>query len=124
MTNLRVSSGNQSDGFGIVEVVVSMFLLSLMAVAFLPVLVQSVQLARSNAAIATATQMLSADLDRARQSSPSCTPASFRPPADGKFQVKGEWAVTSDCLTVKYTSAISADGKALAQAVTLILVEP
>ncbi|MFN3707730.1 prepilin-type N-terminal cleavage/methylation domain-containing protein [Microcella sp.] len=50
-------------GFGLVEVVVSMFLLTLLAVAFLPLLIESLRITVRNATIATATQVLSEQLD-------------------------------------------------------------
>lgn len=130
MTDVRVWSGRHADGFGIVEVVISMLLVSLMAVAFIPVLVQSVQLSRFNAAIATATQLLSADLDRARQSVPSCTelPANFEMNVGENYEVAGDWATLacpiSAPTTLAYTSTVREDGTVLGEAVTLILVEP
>lgn len=51
------------EGFGLVEIVVSMFLLTLLAVAFLPLLVESLRITVRNATIATATQVLSEQLD-------------------------------------------------------------
>ena len=128
--SLPVERGTNSAGFGIVEVIVSMFLLSLMAMAFLPVLVQSLQLARVNASIATATQLLSADLDRARQSDPSCVsvPAESFDDESG-FTVTRAWAGSEGCgagvpTTLSYTSKVTVTGtdKVLAEAVTLILV--
>lgn len=127
---LPADPGMRSAGFGIVEVIVSMFLLSLMAMAFLPVLVQSQQLARTNASIATATQLLSADLDRARQSTVTCDPLpSIDPRVEGEFTVTGAWAGAGGCgggvpTTLSYTSKVQITGadKFLAQAVTLILV--
>ncbi|WP_104135358.1 MULTISPECIES: type II secretion system protein J [unclassified Cryobacterium] len=118
------------DGFGIIEVIVSMFLLSLMAMAFLPVLVQSLQVSRVNASIATATQLLSADLDRARASHPGCgSNSSADAPDDDAFTVNGKWAASFTCAedlptTVSYTSTIkdAATNEVLAEAVTLILV--
>ena len=127
---LPAERGTHSAGFGIVEVIVSMFLLSLMAMAFLPVIVQSQQLARTNALIATATQLLSADLDRARQSTVTCDPPpSIDPRVEDEFTVTGVWAGADGCgaggpTTLSYTSKVKITGadKVLAQAVTLILV--
>ena len=126
----RIVAETRDAGFGIVEVIVSMFLLSIMAMAFLPVLVQSQQLARTNASIATATQLLSADLDRARQSTVTCDPLpSIDPRVEGEFTVTGVWAGVEGCgagvpTTLSYTSKVQITGadKFLAQAVTLILV--
>lgn len=50
-------------GFGLVEIVVSMFLLALLAVAFLPLLIESLRLSVTNSKVATANQILSEQLD-------------------------------------------------------------
>ena len=117
-------------GFGIVEIIVSMFLLSIMAMAFLPVLVQALQVSKVNASIATATQLLSADLDRARQSNPPCAAVSAQSFDDESgFTVTRVWAGSEGCgagvpTTLSYTSKVTVTGtdKVLAEAVTLILV--
>ena len=114
-------------GFGIVEVIVSMFLLSIMAMAFLPVLVQSLQVSKVNASIATATQLLSADLDRARASGPVCGFNHLAtPPEDDAFTVAGSWGTCTvdrpSTLSYKSTVKDAATNEVLAEAVTLILV--
>lgn len=122
---LRAESDTRSAGFGIVEVIVSMFLLSLMAMAFLPVLVQALQVSRVNASIATATQLLSSDLDRARQLNLACTAIpSTVPRSEGAFIVAGEWGICDQTppTTVSYTSQVKDADGVLAEAVTLILV--
>ncbi|WP_104130040.1 prepilin-type N-terminal cleavage/methylation domain-containing protein [Cryobacterium sp. N21] len=132
MTVLGVESSRRSDGFGLVEVIVSMFLLSLMALVFLPVLTQAMHLTASNASIATATQLLSADLEQARPLAVTCNPlpASTASVHDG-LAVTGEWELADGCSTgvsamVKYTSTVidRTDRSVLAQVVTLILVSP
>lgn len=50
-------------GFGLVEIVVSMFLLALLAVAFLPLLIESLRVSVTNSKVATANQILSEQLD-------------------------------------------------------------
>ncbi len=54
---------NDDTGFGLVEIVVSMFLLALLAVAFLPLLIESLRVSVMNAKVATATQILNEQLD-------------------------------------------------------------
>lgn len=51
------------SGFGLVEIVISMFLLALLAVAFLPLLIDALRVSVRNATIATATQLVSEQLD-------------------------------------------------------------
>jgi type II secretory pathway pseudopilin PulG len=124
-TNLSAEPETRNAGFGIVEVIVSMFLLSLMAMAFLPVLVQALQVSRVNASIATATQLLSADLDSARQMNFDCTSIPTTVPRpEGAFTVAGEWGTCDETppATVSYTSRVENADEVLAQAVTFILV--
>ena len=60
-------------GFGLIEIVVSMFLLGVVAIAFLPLLVQSLQVSTVNATIATATQLVSEQLEKARAHGTVCS---------------------------------------------------
>ena len=53
-------------GLGLIEVVVSMFMLALLAVAFLPVLISGVQSTARNAVVATATQLANQSIETAR----------------------------------------------------------
>jgi type II secretory pathway pseudopilin PulG len=62
----RVVSAESEDGFGLVEIVVSMFLLALLAISFLPLLITSLKVTVSNTTIATATQLVNQDLEIAR----------------------------------------------------------
>ncbi len=57
------------DGFGLIEAVVSMFVLALIAMAFLPFLLQSYYNARDNSLRATANQAVSAAMERLRAES-------------------------------------------------------
>ncbi|TFD52046.1 type II secretion system protein [Cryobacterium frigoriphilum] len=61
------------SGFGLIEIVVSMFLLGLLAVAFLPLIVQSMQVSVVNASIATATQLVSEQIEQARAQGTVCS---------------------------------------------------
>lgn len=54
---------DRDAGIGLVEILVAMFLLALVAVAFLPLLINSLQLSIRNSTVATATQILNAELD-------------------------------------------------------------
>jgi len=65
-------------GFGIIEVVISMFLLAVLAMAFIPLLINSTKATASNTTIATATQIVNQQIEGARAvrsasaTSPSC----------------------------------------------------
>ena len=59
----------EDDGLGMVEIVVSMFMLALLAIAFLPVLITGVQSTARNAVQATATQLARQSVESARSGS-------------------------------------------------------
>ncbi|WP_104200499.1 type II secretion system protein [Cryobacterium sp. Y29] len=61
------------SGFGVVEIVVAMFLIGLLAVAFLPILVQSVRVSDTNVTIAEATQVVAQQLERVGAAGSSCS---------------------------------------------------
>jgi type II secretory pathway pseudopilin PulG len=65
------------DGFGMIEVVISLFLLSLLSVSFIPLLVNSIKSTGKNATIATATQIVNQEIEGARavRSPTSTTPS-------------------------------------------------
>ncbi|TFB75943.1 type II secretion system protein [Cryobacterium glaciale] len=60
-------------GFGVVEIVVAMFLIGILAVAFLPILVQSVRVTATNARLAEATQVVAQQLERVGAAGSSCS---------------------------------------------------
>lgn len=67
----NVSDPNDS-GFGLIEIVISMFLLGLLAIAFLPLLVTSMKTTVVNSSIATATQLVNQQMDQARAVGATC----------------------------------------------------
>ncbi|TFB48430.1 prepilin-type N-terminal cleavage/methylation domain-containing protein [Cryobacterium tagatosivorans] len=70
----RLEAARQrEDGFGLIEIVVSMFLLALLAVAFLPLLITSMKTTVKNSTIATATQLVSQQMEQARAAGDTCT---------------------------------------------------
>lgn len=62
-TDVRAEAGDRESGFGLVEILISMFLLALLAVSFLPLLIDALRVTVRNASIATATQLVSEQLD-------------------------------------------------------------
>lgn len=60
------------DGFGLVEVIVAMALLMVVAVAMLPVFINTLFLSKENVSVTTATQLVSEQMDLARALSPTC----------------------------------------------------
>ncbi|KGJ82349.1 hypothetical protein GY21_00845 [Cryobacterium roopkundense] len=66
MTVSPSSSARLADaGFGLIEIAVSMFLLALLAVAFLPFLVQGVRQSSANGTLATGTQLVNKEMENA-----------------------------------------------------------
>ena len=65
------------SGFGLIEVVVSMFLLGMMSVSFVPLLLNSWKDSGANTTIATATQIVNQQIEGARavRSASSTTPS-------------------------------------------------
>lgn len=56
----------RDEGFGLVEIVVAMFILALIAIAFLPLLIQGIKVAADNRTLATATQLIHDQIEQAR----------------------------------------------------------
>jgi type II secretory pathway pseudopilin PulG len=66
------SSRSDEAGMGMVEIVVSMFLLAIVAMSFLPVLIQGMRGTVTNATAATAGQLVSQQIDAARALPANC----------------------------------------------------
>lgn len=73
----RSSARALEGGFGVIEVVISLFLLSLLSVSFIPLLVNSIKSTGANTTIATATQIVNQQIEGARavRSPTSTTPS-------------------------------------------------
>ena len=69
------AGGTAADaaGFGLIEIVVSMFLPGILAIAFLPLLVQFLRVSVVNAAIATSIQLVSEQIEQARAQGTVCS---------------------------------------------------
>ncbi len=63
---------HDDKGFGLIEIVVSMFMLALLSIAMLPLLITSVQQSARNAAAATASQLVQQTLE-ADQGKTTCS---------------------------------------------------
>lgn len=61
--SLRGSIWRSDEGLGLVEIMIALFLLAVLAVSFLPVLIQGLQLSVRNATLSTASQVLNEELD-------------------------------------------------------------
>lgn len=63
---------SSDDGLGLIEIVVCIFLIGILAISFLPLFAQGMQLAVRNATIASATQIANEQLEIARGTATSC----------------------------------------------------
>lgn len=59
-------------GFGMIEVVVSIFMLGLLAIAFIPVLLQGLRATEQNSTLASATQLVNQSLELSRGQTFDC----------------------------------------------------
>ena len=129
------------SGFGIIEVVISMFLLGLLSISFIPLLINSVKNSGTNTTIATATQLVNQQIEGARAvrsataTAPSCSDitkflqVTLAPVLDPRgVTLIPQWDVTS-CPTTypgvvraRVTVTRSGNATPVASAVTLIFV--
>ena len=72
-THVSIPSRTSGDaGFGMIEIVVSMLLISLLAIAFLPMLVTSLRVSVSNTTMVSATQLVASHMEGVRALGSSC----------------------------------------------------
>lgn len=60
------------NGLGLIEVMVSMMLLAMLAVAVVPVVTLAMRVSATNVSLATASQLVDQEMDLARGLSPTC----------------------------------------------------
>ena len=69
-------AASSDDGVGLIEIIISMFLISLLAIAFVPVMVSAIRASTMNSTVATATRLVSQAIDDARtRSAADCASA-------------------------------------------------
>ncbi|TFD59860.1 hypothetical protein E3T39_09240 [Cryobacterium suzukii] len=137
---MSVQKNNESrpsdveDGFGMIEIVVSMLLLSLLAIAFLPMLVTSLRVSVSNSTVTSATQLVAAQMETIRSLGSVCGPLSDYAagtqtgfdPSDPALQARFDTIVCPgpDPVTVQVRVYVTdgPSGDVLADAVTSIFV--
>lgn len=75
---ITVSTEHRSDtttseaGLGLMEIVVSMFMLALLSIALVPLLVTGLKVSAQNSTIATATQLVAERMQLAQAAGPVC----------------------------------------------------
>jgi type II secretory pathway pseudopilin PulG len=129
------------QGFGMIEIVVSFFLLSLLSLSFIPVLINSGKTSGTNTTMATATQIVNQQLEGARAvrsaaaTSPSCLDitkflqVTLAPVIDPRgVSLQPQWAATSCPTTypgvVRVAVSVTRVGSVtpIASATTLVFV--
>jgi prepilin-type N-terminal cleavage/methylation domain-containing protein len=125
---------SNDEGFGLIEIVIAMFVLALLAISFLPILIQGLRFSAENAARATATQIVHDQIELAHSKSPSCaslqtlagtSAADVTDPRGGAFSMTttvGACAAGSGMVLFTTTVSNSGSGKKLATASTLVYV--
>jgi type II secretory pathway pseudopilin PulG len=63
------------DGIGLIEIVISMFLIALIAISFLPLLLHTLTASTTNTSTSAASQLVQSSMDQARVVSPTCSAA-------------------------------------------------
>lgn len=106
----------ESDrGLGLVEIVVALFLLALLSLAFLPLLINSLQQTIRNATISTATQVLNEQLDAVLAAEPTCAAltafevAAPGPTTDRRGVVYQATRSVPDCSSLTFPASITVD---------------
>jgi len=131
----RITERFRSDsGFGLIETVISMFLLAILAMLFLPLLIQGLKQSAANATMATGTQLVNERIRLAQGASPVCSSVfalggtdDFTDPRGVVIRVTttvGTCPTNGDPTTVPVSvTAVRTDTSAvLATAATLVLV--
>ena len=74
LSSASLSGARPNDeGISLIEVIVAMMLLAILAVAFLPVLIQGLQTAAVNSTRATASQLVNLQIETARSQGGDCS---------------------------------------------------
>lgn len=65
--------GSQESGFSLIEIIISMFLLALLTVSFLPLVIQTLRTSAKNTTLATATRLVSDQMETIRATGGTCS---------------------------------------------------
>lgn len=107
------------SGIGLIEIIISMFLISLLAIAFIPVIVSALRASELNSTAATATRLVSQAVDDARsRGAADCAAAQLLNAVTEEVDAQG--------VTIRVTTTVPAVGTCVdgsAMAVTVIAVD-
>lgn len=118
-------------GFGIIEVIISMFLLAVIAVALLPGLWQGIQYSAEQSSVATATRHLNSLVEEARHGTPTCgsllAVAAARTVTDGRGETLTSSGVRGACTPGSAVTldlaVVNAAGETLANTSAIVYVK-
>lgn len=125
---------DDESGIGLVEIVVSMFLIALLAMAFLPLLIQSLKATTTNTTASIATNLVSQQLEQLRTVEPTCTavsaflasdPAPVTDPRGVVLTIDRQQAGSCPAVypgTVTVRVVVSSDSGTQSEASTLVMV--
>lgn len=103
----RTQPAEGERGFGLIEIVVCIFLLGVIAVAFIPLFIQGLKIAAKNATVATATQIVNEQLEMARATAPYCP--NFWDSASSGYATVSPVTVGPDPRGITYTATRTVD---------------
>lgn len=128
--NIRAEAGSgREEGFGLVEIIISMFLLALLSVAFLPLLIDSLRVTVRNATAATATQFASEQLDAVSLVARNCDAlavfesASIPPVTDARGTIYTATRAVAACPTSGYPAAVEVTVSVTADSAPTLVIE-
>lgn len=108
----------RDSGIGLIEIIISMFLISLLAIAFVPVIISAIRASELNSTSATATRLVSQAIDDARSSGATdCAAAQLLNTSTQEVDAQG---VTISVTTSVPTVANCAAGTAITVTVVAI----
>jgi len=130
----RIIERLRSDsGFGLIETTISMFMLAILAVLFLPLLIQGLKQSAANTTLATGTQLVNERLRLAQAASPACSSVSalagtknFTDPRGVTIRVTttvGTCPSGNGTVSISVTAIRTDTSAALATASSLVLVK-
>ena len=128
----RTTAARADEGFGMVEVLVSMLILAILSMALLPVLIMGLKQSATNSTLAAATQLVNDRIRAAQALGPVCTSvataAGMMTLTDPRGSELQATTVVGSCPTGVGTVSVTTTvvrvdtGDTLASATTLVLV--
>ncbi len=131
--NEALTRRSDDAGFGLIEIVVAMFMLAVLSLTFLPILIQGIKQSGENGTRATATQIVQHQMENARAQSGDCSDVGLLTGTTTVTDTRNVVLVTTVVIgacpssypgTVQVTATVKKQGSSqtLASASTLVFV--